>query len=381
MKNKARKKIKIPSAGPSITNKEVRLVTEAVRKGWYEKRNLHIDQFIKEFSAYVDVKYCLPVSHGTSALHLALVALNIGPGDEVIVPDITWVASASCIHYVGAKPVFADIDREDWCLDPKSFEKAITKKTKAVIVVDLLGNMPSRMAEIVRIAKKHNLAIVEDAAENLGGYLNGKMAGAFGDIGAFSFSPTKLMTSGQGGAFVTNKKELYDKAKLFFHHGIDLEREGKYYWSYEIGLNYQWTNMQAALALGQLRRIDELIEKKKLLYRWYKERLGKVEGVWLNPEREGNTYWITAAIISSKYNLKKEEIIEKMKKYNIDIRPFFYPLSSMPAFSQYVKGKDMRKINPVAYEISPYGINLPYAFSLKKSDVDYVCKALIEILK
>jgi len=379
-KKKEKGGIKIPSAGPSITYQEVQLAAEAAAYGWYEKRNMHIDQFVKEFSAYAGLKYCLPTSHCTAAIHLAILALGIGLGDEVIVPDITWVASASPIHYVGAIPVFVDIDGKDWCITPESFERAITKKTKAVVVVDLLGNMPSEMDKIVRIAKKHNIAVIEDAAEGIGAEHKGKKAGTFGDIGVFSFNATKLMISGQGGALVTNDKELYEKAKLFLHHGIDQEREGKYYWSYEIGFNYQWTNIQAALALGQLRRIDELLEKKRLIYKWYKKALIGISGIRLNPNRDGNTFWIVTAIVSPEYGLKKEEIMKKMKRYNIDVRPFFYPISSMPAYAQYCRGKDIKKINPVSYEISPYGICLPSAMSITEAEVRYVCKSLKKIL-
>jgi len=319
---------KIPSAGPSITKAEILLVNEAVSQGWYENRNMHIDQFIKEFSEYIGLKYCLPVCNCTSAIHLALLALNIGPGDEVIVPDITWVASACPIHYVGAIPIFVDIDKNSWCISSKSFERAITEKTKAVVVVDLLGNVPD-MNKIIKIAKKHNIVIIEDTAEGMGAEYKGKKAGTFGDINVFSFNATKLIIAGQGGMVATNNKHFYNRCKLLYHHGIDTAIEGKYYWSYEIGYNYQLTNMQAALALAQLRRIKEIIDKKRQTFRWYKERLNNIEGINLNSEAQGvkNTYWIVTAIISPKYGLKKEELMEKAKKYSIDLRPFFYPIS------------------------------------------------------
>lgn len=371
----------IPSAGPSITEKEVQLVTEAVKYGWYENRNMHIDQFTKEFSEYIGLKYCLPVCNCTSAIHLALLALNIGPGDEVITPDISWVSSACPIHYVGATPIFADIDKNSWCISPISFKKLITKKTKAVVAVDLLGNMPD-MDKIIKIAKKHNIAIIEDAAEGMGAEYKGKRAGTFGDINLFSFNATKIIIAGQGGMIATNNKNLYDKCKLFFHHGIDTNIEGKYYWSYEIGYNYQLTNMQAALALAQLRRIKEIIDKKRQTFRWYKERLNNLEGVNLNSEAQGvkNTYWIVTAIINPKYGLKKEEIMQKAKKYSIDLRPFFYPISSMPPYQQYCVNKDMKRLNNTSYEISQYGICLPSAMSITESDVNYVCNCIKEIL-
>ena len=380
MTNEGGKRARIPSAGPSITDKEIQLVTEAVKYGWYEDRNMHIDQFIQEFSSYTGMRYCLPTAHCTDAIHLALLALNIGPGDEVIVPDITWVASAAPIHYVGATPVFADIDRKDWCLDPESFEKLITEKTKAVVVVELYGTMP-RMDEIKEIAGKYKIPIIEDAAEAMGAEYKNKKAGTFGEIAVFSFNATKLMIAGQGGMLATNRKWIYERAKKLWHHGL-VEYSKKTFWSEEIGYNYQWTNIQAALALAQLRRLDELVAKKRRAFNWYYERLKDIDGIQLNYEDENtrSTFWIAIAIISKRYGLKKEGIVSKLKRYGIDGRPFFYPISSMPAYSGYCRGRDMKKINPVSYEISPSGICLPSASTITEPDVDYVCDCLKEIL-
>ncbi len=380
MTNEGKERAWIPSAGPSITDKEVQLVTEAVKYGWYENRNMHIDQFIKEFSSYTGMKYCLPTCNCTSAIHLTLLGLNIGPGDEVIVPDITWVASACPIHYVGATPVFADIDKKDWCLSPESFEKSITGKTKAVIVVDLYGTMP-RMDEIKKIATKYKIPIIEDAAEAMGAEYKNKKAGTFGDIGVFSFNATKIMIAGHGGILATNNKRIYERAKKLQHHGL-VEYSEKTFWSEEIGFNYLWTNIQAALALAQLRRLNEIVGKKRQAFSWYYERLKDVDGIQLNYEDKNtkSTFWVATAIISKEYGLKKEEILSKLKRYDIDGRPFFYPISSMPAYSEYCRGKDMKKINPASYEISPYGICLPSASTITESDVDYVCNCLKKIL-
>jgi len=306
--------------------------------------------------------------------------LNIGPGDEVIVPDITWVASACPVQYVGATPVFADIDRRDWCLAPESLEKAITANTKAVVVVDVYGNMP-RMDEIRRIAREYRIPIIEDAAEAMGAEYKNKKAGTFGEIAVFSFNATKLMIAGQGGMLATNKKWIYERAKKLWHHGM-VGYSKKTYWSEEIGFNYQWTNIQAALALAQLRRLDELVAQKRQAFNWYSERLKDIDGIRLNYEARNtrSTFWIAVAIISKKYGLRKEEIVSRLKTYNIDGRPFFYPMSSMPAYAQYCRGKDMKKINPVSYEISPYGVCLPSAANITESDVDYVCDCLKKIL-
>ncbi len=371
----------IASAGPSITESEVELVTEAVRLGWYENRNMHMDQFIKEFSSFTEMKYCLPMMNCTSAIHLALLCLNIGPGDEVIVPDISWVASACPIAYVGATPVFVDIDRKNWCISPESFEKAITDKTKAVIPVDLYGNMPE-MDKILKIAQSNDIPVVEDAAEALGAEYHSKKAGTFGDIGVYSFNATKLAIAGQGGMFVTREKELFEKCKKLRHHGMS-DYQTKMFWSEELGYNYQWTNIQAALALAQLRRLDELIEKKREAFQWYYERLHQVEDIQLSFEEKyvKSTFWIVNAILGNSYRLTKEDIIKEFKGHRIDSRPFFYPISSMPPYAPYVKGKDMTKINPVSYSISPKGFSFPASFALTEADVDYICDVFLRFIQ
>lgn len=380
IKNAAFKK-KIPSIGPSITDREIELVTKAITYGWYENMNLYIDQFVKEFSSYVGMKYCLPTSHGTAAIHLALLALDIGSGDEVIVPDITWVGSVAPVDYVGAKIVFCDIDEKNWCLCPKSFKRAITKRTKALIAVDLFGNMPD-YDEINKIAREKNIHIVEDAAEAIGAEYKNKKAGTLGKIGMFSFNATKLVMSGQGGMLVTDDRKIYEKAKLLSHHGINKKPNARYYWSNEMGFNYNWTNIQAALALAQLRRIEELLHKKKQIYNWYHNRLKNIDGLSLNIEEKNvkNTFWLVVAILNKSYKLSKERLHTEFKKYNIDARPYFYPISSMPPYTKYCRGKDMKKINPVSYDISPYGICLPSGFDLTKRDVDYVCDTFCKIL-
>jgi len=371
---------RITSAGPSITQAEIDLVTAAVTDGWGEKMNWYIDQFTKEFSDYTDINYVLPVAHCTDSIHLAMLALGIGPGDEVIVPDLTWVASASPILYVGATPVFADVDPVSFCLTAESLEKKITSKTKAVVVVDLLGNMPE-WDEILTVCKKHNLLIIEDAAESIGATYKGKMAGQFGHISLFSFNATKLIQSGQGGALCTNDGDLFKKAKLHSHHGIDKSVNGRYYWSSVLGYNYNWTNIQAALATAQLRRIDELIEYKLWLYSAYESGLKGIDGLTLSAAKENVmcTRWINTVIVDEKFNLVKEQVAEKFGEYQIDMRPLFYPISDMPPFKPYTAGKNMAEETPVSHQLSKYGVCLPNGNNLDQSAVDRVCQAFKEI--
>ncbi|MDC3357248.1 DegT/DnrJ/EryC1/StrS family aminotransferase [Pseudomonadales bacterium] len=372
---------RITSAGPSITQAEIELVTEAITDGWQDKMTWYIDQFVNEFSDYIGIKYCLPTAHCTDAIHLAMLALDIGPGDEVIVPDLTWVASVSPVCYVGAHPVFADVDRDSWCITAESISKCITPKTKAVVVVDLLGNMPE-WDDIITLCRSKNIKIIEDAAEGIGAKYKGKQAGSFGDISLFSFNATKLIMSGQGGAVCTNDPDLYKKVKLFSHHGIDKVESGKYYWSTVIGYNYNWTNIQAALALAQLRRIDELISYKKWLFEEYTKGLKSIPGLRLNSAtRDVNpVYWITTVIVDQKYGLNKEEIIEKFIKYKIDIRPLFYPISSMPPFEKYSHSVSVGDNNIESYELSNYGVCLPNGNNLTSEDVSYICASFKKVL-
>ncbi len=302
----------IPSAGPSITQAEIDLVKEAITKGWYESRNMHLDQFNEEFSRLVQKKYILPTSNCTSAIHLALLSAGIDPGDEVIVPDVTWVASAAPIIYIGATPVFCDIDRYNWCIDPHSFENCITNKTKAVVMVDLYGNLPD-VNKVLSIARANDVLVIEDAAEGFGATYNGKPAGSFGDISVFSFNATKIAVAGQGGVFATDDEELFERAKRLYHHGMAKYSDETTFWSLEVGYNYQWTNIQAALALAQIRRLDELVEQRRNLFKWYKQRLEGIDGIQLNSEAEGvtNTYWVVSAIVDPSYGLRKEDFIKR----------------------------------------------------------------------
>lgn len=364
---------KITSAGPSITQAEIDLVTEAIRDGWQDKMNSYIDQFVSKFSQFVGVKHCLPTAHCTDAIHLAMLALGISAGDEVIVPDLTWVASVAPILYVGASPVFADIDPVSWCITAESIEQRITSKTKAVVVVDLLGNMPE-WNEITDLCQQRGIIVIEDAAESIGATYEGKQAGTFGEISLFSFNATKLIMSGQGGALCTNDSDLYKKAKLHSHHGIDKKLSGRYYWSNVLGYNYNWTNLQAALALAQLGRIEELIAYKKWLFHEYENGLREIDGLQLSSAKLNvdPTYWISVAILDPKYGLNKEELGERFSEYQIDMRPLFYPVSSMPPFQPYVSGKTMREENPITYQLSKYGVCLPNGNNLEADDVKYI---------
>ena len=373
---------KIPVSGPWITQKEIDYVADAAKTAWYQNANVYNERFEKAFAQYLGVKHAVSLPSCTSAIHLSLVALGIGPGDEVIVPDITWIATAAPISYVGADPVFADVDPETWCLRPDAMEKCVTPRTKAAIPVDLYGNVADWDA-ILDVAAKHNIAVVEDAAEAIGSMYKEKMAGSFGDTGVFSFHGSKTLTTGEGGMLVTDNRDLYDKVLFYRDHG---RKPGDVmFFNQEVAYKYKMSAFQAAMGLAQLERIEELLSRKRQIFKWYQEQLSSIDGITLNHEAPNtkNTYWMVTAIINSKFGLKKEKLMQLMESRNISCRPFFSPLSMIPAYEKYPQADLAQTRNTTSYAISPYGINLPSGMNMDVEKVSYVCdmlKALVSNL-
>lgn len=366
-------------SGPWITQKEINYVNDAVTNAWYENANIYHKRFEKEFAEYIGVKFAISLPSCTSAIYLSLLSLDIEPGDEVIVPDLTWIATSAPISYIGATPVFADIDGKTWCLSAESFEKLISPKTKAVIPVDLYGNI-SDIDNICEVARRHGIAVVEDAAEAIGSEYKGHKAGSFGDTGVFSFHGSKTLTTGEGGMLVTDKEDVYHRCLFLRDHGRN--PGDKIFWNTEVAYKYKMSSMQAALGLAQLERIDELVKRKREIFNWYQSELRNIQGITLNYEAPNtkNTYWMVTVVLDEKFGFKKEELISLMSEKNIDCRPFFYPLSSMPAYKDLKQVTQAQKRNKNAYKISPYGINLPCGMNMTKEKVNYVCEALKSIL-
>lgn len=365
---------KIPINKPSITELEISYVNDAIANGWGEKCYDYIDRFEKDFTKYQGANYALATSSCTGAIHLALMALGVKADDEVIIPEITWIASAEPILYIGAIPIFVDVLEDTWCLDPQKIEEAITPKTKAIIVVHIYGNL-CNMNEIMAIAKKHNLVVLEDAAEAMGSEYYGKKAGSIADAGVFSFHGTKTMTTGEGGILVTNNEAVYEKAKILNDHGRNAkDPENKIFWMRDYGYKYKMSNLQAALGCAQICRIEELIIKKREIFNWYKELLKDVP-CQLNPELENtkNSYWLPTAVFDKSLNFDRSAFFELCNENGIDSRPFFFPLSSLPMFED-------RKENVVSYDIFERGINLPSYHDLEKSDATKIVNLLIEFI-
>lgn len=361
------------TAGPSITKKEINYVLDAVKNGWNFHWSDYLERFEKTLAVYLGVKHTLSVSHGTSALHLAMLSLNIGPGDEVIVPDTTYIACANVVRYVGAAPVFADVDRVTWCLDPDSVERNITKKTKAILPVWMYGNAPD-MNRIMKIARRHNLFVVEDSCPGLGTVYKGKKAGSIGDIGVFSFQGAKIAVMGEGGAFVTNNMEFYKRAQLLCKGGMDPNRQ---FWVTDVGYMYKLSNLQAALGLAQVERIEALVARKRQIFKWYQERLSDIPHITMNKELDGvkSNMWMSSIIIQPDSPISRDQLRDELKKRMIDTRPFFFPITMFPIY----KNKSAKERNPNSYHIGLNGINLPSGVERTEKDIDYVCKHIHDI--
>ena len=370
---------RIPVSGPWITEKEIEYVTDAVRTAWYDGANRYHERFEQAFAQYLGVRYAIALPSCTSAIHLALMALNVGPGDEVIVPDCTWIASAAPITYVGATPVFADIDRETWCLSAESTEDCITERTKAIIPVDLYGGMPD-MGALQAVAKRHGIALIEDAAEAIGAEWRGQKAGSFGDAGVFSFHGSKILTTGEGGMLVTNRDDIRARALTLRDHGRP--PGDRLFHNTEVGYKYKMSSMQAALGLAQLERIEELIARKREIFGWYRERLGNVGRISFNAEPRGtkNVYWMVTVIVDAFFKLGKVELMDRLQRAGIDTRPFFHPLSSLPAYAECAEAEKAKARNKVSYAISPFGVNLPSALNLTEEQVERVVDTLGAII-
>jgi perosamine synthetase len=363
-----------PVAEPELGEEELKNVIEAVRSGWISGRGRFVEEFEEAFSRYIGVKYGIATSSGTTALHLALVALGVGPGDEVIVPDLTFVATINAVIYTGAKPVIVDIHPDYWCIDPDKLEKAITPRTKAIIPVHLYGH-PCDMDPIMEIASKYNLYVIEDAAEAHGAEYKGRKVGSFGHASCFSFYGNKIITTGEGGMVLTNDGELAERIRILRDHGMHPKRK---YWHEVIGFSYHMSNLQAAVGLAQLGKIERFIEKKRRIARIYAEELSSINGITLHPEMPWGKciYWLYSILIDpEKTRISRDELAEKLEERGIETRRFFYPLHEMPIYQEYAIDA-----YPVSSRISKQGLNLPSSVKLLEDDVKYIAQKLKEII-
>ena len=358
------------TAGPSIGPFEISIVSESVRNGWNHHHSDYLSEFTKEFAKYVGSEFAIPTDSCTSALHLALWALGIGPGDEVIVPEVTWVATANAVKYVGATPVFADIDPFTWCIDPKSVESLISSRTKAVMPVHLYGYV-SDLESLKDICEKHNLKLVQDAAPGIGSTFQSKGVATIGEYSCFSFQGAKLLVSGEGGVLTTNDPNLYAKA---FKIGDSGRRPGTF-WIETLGKKMKMSNMTAALALSQLQSAERQINKKRMIRDWYVEELAGLDG--LSFQQEGpNTRsicWMTSIHIS-RSGFNREEFRDALLKLGVETRPVFSPISRYPIWGTELTAKEN------AAFIGDNAINLPSGVALSRATVAKVSEAVRKVL-
>jgi perosamine synthetase len=353
---------------PSITTLEIAYANDAVTNGWGEHCYEYIGRFEAGFREHLNVKYAIATSSCTGALHMGLAALGIGRGDEVILGDINWIASAAPITYLGATPVFIDVLPDTWCLDPRRVESAITPRTKAILAVHLYGNLCD-MDALLDIGRRHSIPIVEDAAEALGSTWHGKRAGSLGAFGAFSFHGTKTITTGEGGMFVTDDDGLYERVLTLSNHGRS-SGERRQFWPALIGYKYKMTNVQAAIGCAQLERIDELLASKRRVFAYYKHRLADLP-LTMNPEPDGTTngYWMPTIVVDELIPFERQTLLNAFRDDDIDGRVFFWPLSRLPAFESIQR-------YPVSESLHQRAANLPSYHDLGEADMDRVVRAI-----
>lgn len=365
--------MKIPVAEPIIGKEELNLVIKTIKSGWISSIGKNISKFENRFAEFCGAKYGVATTNGTSALHLCLEASKIGPGDEVIVPSMTFVATANAVVYTGANPVFVDSELETWNIDPDKIEPKINNKTKAIIPVHLYGH-PANMDQILKLARKHNLLVFEDAAEAHGAEYKGNKVGSLGNAGCFSFYGNKIITTGEGGMVITNNKSFADKVRKLRDHGGSEKR--RYYYP-QLGFNYAMTNIQAAIGLAQLKKIGQIIKKKKEIYNIYNKYLSPlVPKIKLPPEAEWakSVFWMFSILIPSEGEINRDFLIAELGKNGIDTRPFFFPLHK---YKRFCANEEL----PIADYLGEKGINLPSGPKLNEEEIKYICNKIINILK
>lgn len=361
-------------AQPSLTGNELRYVSECVQSTWISSSGPFIERFEKSFAEFCDARHAIVTNNGTTALHLALVALGIGEGDEVIVPALTYIASANAVKYCGATPIFADSDPVTMTIDPVDAAAKITPRTKAIMPVHLYGH-PADMDRINALAARHGLAIVEDAAEAHGALCNGRKVGALGNCGVFSFFGNKIITTGEGGAVVTNDDRLAAKLRLYRGQGMDPERR---YWFPVIGYNYRMTNVAAAIGVAQMERADDHLAARGRVADWYHQRLHPHRDVFDLPETAPwatHVYWMYTVMLRDAVKAQRDEVMACMAAAGIETRPVFYPMHQLPPYRE----ADGRY--PVAERLAARGMNLPTHAGLTESDVGRVVSQLLKAVR
>ncbi|RZF30729.1 DegT/DnrJ/EryC1/StrS family aminotransferase [Paraburkholderia sp. UYCP14C] len=361
--------LRYPVYAPYLNGREKHLVMDCLESTWISSKGKYVGQFEESFAAWLGARHAITVSNGTVALHVALAALGIGPGDEVLVPTLTYIASANAVKYTGADVVFVDSERDYWQIDVEDAERKITSKTKAIMAVHLYGQATD-MEAVMALAKKHSLYVIEDCAEAIGTRFDGANVGTFGDIGCFSFFGNKTITTGEGGMVVTNDAELDRKIRHLRSQGVSSERE---YWHDAIGFNYRMTNLAAAIGCAQMESVDDLIAKKQQIAEWYRQSLaGLPLQVHSTHPRTLHSYWMVSILVEDAS--QRDPLRAALLQDGIETRPLFYPVHQMKMYA--APGQHF----PVADEIASRGINLPSYPALMRDDIAFICERVRDFL-
>jgi perosamine synthetase len=358
----------LPVAAPALVGRELEYVTDCLESSWISSSGPYIERFEQAFAEFCGVEHAISCCNGTAALHLALMSLGVGPGDEVIVPTLTYVATANAVRYCGAEPVLVDSQRETWNLDPERLVELITPRTKGIVAVHLYGH-PADLDHVLQVAKSHGLFVLEDAAEAHGARYKGHRVGSFGDCAMFSFYGNKIVTTGEGGIVVTGDAELAERVRLLRGQGQD---PGRRYWFPVVGFNYRMTNVAAAIGLAQLERIDWHLDRRREIAGWYRDLLEGEAAIEFSPEAEWaeSSYWMSCVLLAS--GIDRDAVAAALAADGVETRPFFYPAHVLPPYEERARGRTF----PVADDLAPRGLNLPSSAVLDRDDVEYVCAAL-----
>jgi perosamine synthetase len=352
----------IPISKPYIGAREKELVLDALDSGWVSSIGKYIDEFEANFARYCGTEYAIAVSNGTTGLHLALATLGLKPGDEVIIPDLTFVATANAVAYTGATPILADIDADTLCMDPASVKSLISARTRAIVPVHLYGH-PADMDALTEIGDAHGVDIIEDAAEAHGAEYRGRRVGSLGKCGVFSFYGNKVITTGEGGMLTTNDREFYQRARRLRDHAMSPQRR---YFHEERGFNYRITNLQAALGVAQLERIDDFLRRRAEIMSWYQQEIATTDRVRLNRVKNWakSAFWMVCLEVDWFDETRRNAFMQALKARGIDSRPYFCTMSSMPMYRQASM--------PISARKAQIGLNLPSYFELTKREVQRI---------
>lgn len=363
--------MKIELDAPNVGNLEKKYLNEAINKGFVSTFGPFVPAFEKKVTDYLGVKRSVAVQSGTAAIYMSLYELGIGPGDEVIVPALTFVATVNPILHLGATPVIVDVDCDTWCISSEEIEKNITKRTKAVIPVHLYGTSCD-MDKIMKTAKRHNLYVVEDATESLGAEYRGRYTGTFGDFGCLSFNGNKIVTTGGGGMIVGKDKKRIEHIRFLANQARDTNKE--YYYP-EIGFNYRMTNLEAVIGIAQMEKLGGFLDKKKKFSKIYRKELGELDFIRFQsePYNSASSHWLISVIIEK--DVEIGDVEKKLKAKNVPARRVFMPITEMPPYAKFKKGKYEN-----SYQIYGKGLCLPSSTLNSFDDIRYVCKTLKKLM-